>query len=403
MHIDELPRGPRLIESPSTDTVAFIGYTERALDPHGVSLHLTPTRIDSMFQFEQYFGAPFSGPSPTPAYLTGWAVQLFFANGGRRCVVVSVGAHGETRDPAALVSGVACLTSREDVALLAVPDAATLPLFDDYRTVVAAVLEQCGTRRDRLALLDVWNGQLAPATLVDVGTPGGLPDWRTVIDASRSAMTDHLGFGAAFYPFLETHLDTRVLELPPSGAVAGAFAYADFTRGVWKAPTGAGLALVSRPVVSLSDAEQALLNVDAVTGKSINAIRAFTGRGTVLWGARTLLGNDADWKYIPVRRLVMMIETAVIRGTGWAVFEPNAAPLWAELRYVVENYLTPLWQSGALHGSRQQEAFAVRCGPGQTMTGQDVQDGRVIVTLQLAVSRPAEFVSVRVTHQTATS
>ncbi len=403
VHIDELPRGPRVIESPATDIVGFVGYTERALDPQGAPVHLTAIRIDSHFEFEQYFGVAFTGPSKTPAYLLGWAVRLFFLNGGRRCVVVSVGTHGDTREASALVSGIQCLASLADVPLLAVPDAATLPRFSDYETVVTAMLEQCGTRRDRLAILDVWNGHLAPDALVDVAEPGGPPEWSTVIEASRAAATAHLAFGAAFYPFVETHASVGALDLPPSGAVAGAFCDSDLNRGVWKAPTGTGLAGVSRPVVLLSEGQQEPLNVDPVTGKSINAVRAFTGRGTMLWGARTLLGNDAEWKYIPVRRLVMMIEQAVIRGTGWAVFEPNAAPLWTALRGAVEDYLTTLWKDGALHGARPQEAFAVRCGLGQTMTEQDVLEGRLVLMLLLAVTRPAEFITIRVEHQTAVS
>ncbi len=403
VHIDELPRPPRIIESPQTDLVAFVGYTERALDPGGAPVHLAPIHLDSLLAFQQYFGAPFSDPSKTPAYLLGWVVQLFFANGGRRCVVVSVGAHGDNRDAGALASGIHALASEDEVTLLAVPDAATLPRFADYRTVVAAMLEHCGTRGDRLALIDVWNGHLAPDALVDIGAPGGAPEWRRVIDASRAAVSDHLMCGAAFYPFVEAHLGTRALDLPPSGAVAGAFVYSDTARGVWKAPTGVALAGVNRPVVRLSDGQQEALNVDPVGGKSINAVRAFAGRGTVLWGARTLLGNDPEWRYVPVRRLVMMIETAVVRGTAWAAFEPNAAPLWTMLREVVEVYLTALWRDGALQGARPQDAFAVRCGPGQTMTAQDVQEGRVILDLLLAVSRPAEFITVRVAKQTAVS
>ncbi len=403
VHVDELPRGPRPIESPVTDRVAFIGYTERALDPRGPSLHLTPVRLGSFSEFEQYFGAPFIGASKTPAYLLGWAVRLFFANGGRRCVVVSVGTHGETRNATALLGGLERLDGEDDVPLLAVPDAATLPRFDDYRSVVNAMLAQCGARRDRFAIVDVWNGQLPPEALVDAGPPDGPPEWRTVIEASRSALTADLAWGAAYYPFLELRADSGVLELPPSGVVAGAYGYGDLNRGVWKAPTGMALAGVVRPVVALSDAQQDPLNVDLPSGKSINVIRAFTGRGTMIWGARTLLGNDPEWKYVSVRRLVMMIETAVQTGTAWAAFEPNAAPLWTMLREAVEAYLTPLWREGALHGARPQEAFAVRCGPGQTMTAQDVQEGRVILMMQLAVSRPAEFISIRVIHRTAES
>jgi hypothetical protein len=221
-----------------------------------------------------------------------------------------------------------------------------------------------------------------------------------VIDATRSAVTAHLAWGAAYYPFLEVPAGAGALELPPSGAVAGAFADADLTRGVWKAPTGVALARVSRPAVLLSDAQQEPLN-DLVTGKSINVIRAFTGRGTVIWGARTLLGNDAEWKY-PVQRLVIMIETAVSRGTVGRLRTERGAAVGGTARHG-ENYLTPLWRNGALHAARPQEAYAVRCGLGQTKTDQDVQDGRDDLMLQLAVSRPAEFIIVRVTQQTAVS
>ena len=399
--IEELPPGPRVITSPATDVAAFVGYTAHAGIPPDGPLHLTPVRIHSYIEFEQHFGVPFTGGSPIPEYLLGWAVRLFFENGGRTCSVVSVGTHGEPRSAAALVSGVACLAAEPDVTLLAVPDAATLPEFTDYQAVVDAVLEQCGTLRNRLALLDVWNGQLAPDALVNTGPADGTPLLRTVVEATRSAVTQSHAFGGAFYPFVEVAAGGGVLHLPPSGAVAGTFAASDAARGVWKAPTGIALAGVIRPVVSLSDVQQEPLNLDVAKGKSINVIRAFPGRGTVIWGARTLLGNDAEVKYIPVRRLLMMIETAVQRGTRWATFEPNAEPLWTALRASVENYLTQLWRDGALSGTRPQEAFSVRCGLGQTMTGEDVSEGRVVLLMQLAVTRPAEFLLVRVTHTTA--
>ena len=186
--------------------------------------------------------------------------------------------------------------------------------------------------------------------------------------------------------------------LPPSAAVAGVYATVDRTRGVHKAPANVSLAYVSSPTVVLDDAAQEGLNVDSVGGKSINAIRSFSGRGTLVWGARTLAGNDNEWRYVPVRRLFNTVEESVKKSTAWAVFEPNDANLWVKVQGMIDNYLTQKWQEGALAGAVPSDAFYTAVGLGRTMTPQDVLEGRLIVEIGLAAVRPAEFIILRFSH-----
>src|SRR5262249_29837177 len=135
---------------------------------------------------------------------------------------------------------------------------------------------------------------------------------------------------------------------PPSGAVAGVYAQVDTQRGVWKAPANVSLTSVIEPTVYFDLKDTDSLNVDVVAGKSINAILAFSGKGTLVWGARTLAGNDNEWRYVSVRRFFNMVEESVKKSTYWAVFEPNDANTWVKVRGMIENYLTQKWREGAL-------------------------------------------------------
>ena len=145
--------------------------------------------------------------------------------------------------------------------------------------------------------------------------------------------------------------------------------------------------------------EQEDLNVDVIAGKSINAIRAFTGKGILIWGARTLAGNDNEWRYVPVRRFFNMVEESVKKSTYWAVFEPNDANTWIKVKSMIENYLTLKWKDGALAGSKPDEAFYVKVGLGVTMTAQDILEGRMNVEIGMAVVRPAEFIILKFSHK----
>jgi phage tail sheath protein FI len=154
-------------------------------------------------------------------------------------------------------------------------------------------------------------------------------------------------------------------------------------------------------VVQLTDEQHGRMNNAPSSGKSINAIRSFPGKGVLVWGARTLDGNGNDWRYISVRRLFITIEEAVKRATEFAVFEPNDMSTWLKVKGMIDSYLYRLWERGALRGSRAEEAYVVSVGLGKTMTQQDILEGRLKVEIGLAAVRPAEFIILSFSHKLA--
>ena len=201
------------------------------------------------------------------------------------------------------------------------------------------------------------------------------------------------------YNKILTAIGNLPLELPPSSAIAGVYARVDKDRGVWKAPANVGLNYVTSLSVKVTSEDQESLNVDTVAGKSINAIRAFTGKGILVWGARTLAGNDNEWRYVPVRRFFNMVEESVKKATAQFVFEPNDANTWVKVRAMIENFLSLQWRAGALAGAKEEQAFYVRVGLGQTMTAQDILNGYMHVEIGMAVVRPAEFIVLKFSHK----
>jgi hypothetical protein len=163
------------------------------------------------------------------------------------------------------------------------------------------------------------------------------------------------------------------------------------------------LANVVCPETTFTATELDGLNVDAVSGKSINAIRSFTGKGTLIFGARTLAGNDNEWRYVSVRRFFNMVEESTKKATEPFVFEPNDANTWVRVQGMIENFLTTLWRQGALQGAKPEHAYYVAVGLGKTMTALDILEGRMIVEIGLAVVRPAEFIILRFSHKLAES
>lgn len=201
------------------------------------------------------------------------------------------------------------------------------------------------------------------------------------------------------YNIIKTALNGMRVVMPPSGAVAGIYATIDRERGVWKAPANVSIASVIAPTVKITNEDQENLNIDVTSGKSINAIRSFTGKGTLIWGARTLAGNDNEWRYISVRRLFNLIEESVQKATAFAVFESNNAITWLKIKTLISSYLEGLWRQGALAGATAEQAFFVNVGLGQTMTTQDILEGRMIVEIGIAAVRPAEFIILRFSHK----
>ncbi|HET6255451.1 MAG TPA: phage tail sheath C-terminal domain-containing protein [Puia sp.] len=201
----------------------------------------------------------------------------------------------------------------------------------------------------------------------------------------------------------QNQVKQKIRDLPvvmtPCAAIAGIYAKTDNTRGVWKAPANVSLNFVDGPAVKITDEDQKDLNIDAIAGKSINAIRAFKGKGTIVWGARTLTGNDNEWRYINVRRFFNMVEESVKRSTAWAVFEPNDSNTWVLVRAMIENYLILKWKEGALAGTKPEDAFFVHVGLGTTMSPEDVLEGRMNVEIGMAAVRPAEFIILKFSHK----
>ena len=202
---------------------------------------------------------------------------------------------------------------------------------------------------------------------------------------------------AAFFPLLlaPNPLSGMIEEFVPCGAVAGVFARTDSQRGVWKAPAGtdAGLTAVSGLTYTLTDPENGTLNKEAV-----NCLRTFANIGRVVWGSRTLDGFDAngsEWKYIPVRRLALYMEESLFRGLKWVVFEPNDAPLWAQIRLNVGAFMNNLFRQGAFQGASPKDAYFVRCDS-STTTQNDINLGIVNILVGFAPLKPAEFVILKI-------
>lgn len=244
-----------------------------------------------------------------------------------------------------------------------------------------------------------------------------LPVIRGLFTYFRNILESILEFGSAYertiedglikmWPLLKNILvsvSNNLTILPPSGAMAGVYARVDNERGVWKAPANVSLLRTKALTVNINDLAQESLNVDVDSGKSVNAIRVFSGKGVMVWGARTLAGNDNEWRYISVRRLFNMVEESVKKSTSWVVFEPNDANTWVKVKSMIENYLTLLWRQGALAGAKPDEAFRVYVGLKQTMTFVDILEGRMIIRIEMAPVRPAEFIILEFTHKIQTS
>lgn len=246
----------------------------------------------------------------------------------------------------------------------------------------------------------------AIARIARAGLEAELPAILATVQAVRNAaeryeriFDESLPQVFAFYKNALTRIIEDLSLIPPSGVIAGVYASTDAARGVSKAPANSSLTGVNGLAVNIDNQMQEGLNIDPNAGKSINAIRAFAGKGVLVWGARTLAGNDNEWRYINVRRFFIFAEESIKKATEPFVFEPNDANTWVKVRAMIENFLTVQWRQGALAGAKPDEAFFVKVGLGQTMTAQDILNGYMIVEIGMAVVRPAEFIVLRFSHK----
>lgn len=378
-----------------------------------------------------------------------YAVKHFYDNGGGTCYIISVGTYKVTGEDNAvkdntiqkddLIGGLAAAKDVDEVTLLAIPESNKIDK-DSYKAIVNAMIGQASELMDRFALIDPF--QVTPKTSTN---PTGDIDGDTLIIRDATLSNTENSFAAAYYPNLVTtyglsfdfanlvvttyaydgegtstditnkkmsdlgegsllynkirgEVQKQYVVLPPSGAIAGLYTRVDNNKGVWKAPANESLISVVMPGLAVSSREQENLNIDANTGKSINAIRSFPGFGTLVWGARTLNGNDNEWKYISVRRFFNMVEESVKKSSQWAVFEPNTINTWVKMQAMIENYLFLKWREGALAGSKPEQAYYVRVGLGTTMNSVDILEGRMNVEIGMAVARPAEFIILKFTQ-----
>jgi hypothetical protein len=201
------------------------------------------------------------------------------------------------------------------------------------------------------------------------------------------------------YSLIMQHVLQDANILPPSGAMAGIITTVDKSVGPWQSPANVSIASAYDLTINLTGDQQGDLNVDTVTGKSVNAIRSFPGKGILVWGARTLDGNSNDWKYLSVRRTLIFIEQSCKVAAQAYVFQPNNANTWSAITAMLNNFLTSLWSQGALQGPSAASAFSVACGLGTTMTGDDILNGILRVTIKVAVSHPAEFIVITFEQQ----
>ncbi|MFD0767270.1 phage tail sheath family protein [Mucilaginibacter lutimaris] len=220
---------------------------------------------------------------------------------------------------------------------------------------------------------------------------------------SVSQYNNALLISSKLYNVIMKHVLADVNILPPSGAMAGVITVTDNNVGPWEAPANTSIVGAASLPIRLSDTQQANLNVDAISGKSINAIRFFKGIGILVWGARTLDGNSQDWRYISVRRTMIFLEQSCKLAAQAYVFQPNDKNTWEAVKAMISSFLTSIWKQGGLQGASASDAFSVECGLGTTMTGDDILNGFMNVMIKVAVVRPAEYIVLTFQQQMAIS
>jgi phage tail sheath protein FI len=367
VYVEEIEIGAKPIEGVSTSTVGFVGMAEKGEDDK-------PALITNWGQFTEKFGRY----TTTQPYLAP-AVYGFFANGGGRCFVVKVkdgaadGDYVGTDGGPGKRTGLQAFNEIDEVNIVCIPGVTS-------DTVQKAMITHCENMKDRFCILDSTES----ATVAEVQT-------------HKDKVVSEKGYAALYYPWVKVSVESLKngkinLEdqfVPPSGYVAGIYARSDTERGVHKAPANEIVRGALEIKLTITKGEQDILNP-----KGINCIRAFPGRGILVWGARTT-ASDALWKYVNVRRLLLYIEESIDEGTQWVVFEPNSEKLWGRVRATITEFLTRVWKDGALMGTKAEEAFFVKCDR-TTMTQDDIDNGRLICVIGVAPVKPAEFVIFRI-------
>lgn len=270
------------------------------------------------------------------------------------------------------------MLEKENINILCIPDAANLE-ETDMASVQNEMIAHCTNMRNRFAIID--------------------PPKDMKIDKVKDYKNTHLasdkGYAAIYYPWVQVRAlgSSGTVLVPPSGHIAGVYARVDNNRGVFKAPANETITGVLSLADRLTDDEQGPCNEEG-----INVLKAFAGRGAVIWGARTIAPKTStNWRYINVRRLLLYIEQSLKDATGFAVFEPNNKSLWATLKREVTNFLTNIWVAGGLVGTSAENAFKVQIDE-ENNPGDKVASGILNINVSVCPTTPAEFIQFSITQ-----
>jgi uncharacterized protein len=390
------------VNSTNADTVTLSGnLTKVYFEGH----KLRTVEVDVSLGYDAGDGAPASEDWPNLNFVSGSASNLITViNNNSALATVAAGAGFSATDltkfPVATAGGWQPFTSGDDqLASLTVDDfvgvdggsgnRTGIQAMEDIdeisicmvpnvwsATVRSALIQHCELLRYRFAIIDPQDGLSIE----------GIRTVRSVLDSKYAAL---------YYPWIEVRdpAAKRNVVVAPSAHMAGIYARVDVERGVHKAPANEVVRGITKIAQDVTQREQDMLNPNG-----INALRAFTDRGSRVWGARTI-SSDSAWKYVNVRRLFIYVEASIDRATQWVVFEPNDENTWARVRQSISNFLISTWRNGALFGTTQDEAFFVKCDR-TTMTPDDITNGRLICVVGIAPVYPAEFVIFRIQQKT---
>lgn len=382
VYVEEVPPAALPIAGVGTSTAGFIGVVadsvEMPLKPGKTGKKADGTRepddfysvatadkailITSWTAFKNNFG-DFQVGNAQLAH----AVYGFFNNGGTICYIVRVAAEGDLTN---LTQELEALASIDEIAIVAVPGAVT-------NVQHSAIIAHCFNLQDRFAVLD---GVKEPATLDELVIAAGVARSKTG------------SYAAVYFPWLKVFdpITETIIEVPPSGHIAGIYARSDATRGVHKAPA-------NEVVIGAVGLERLLTKADqdVLNPVHINLIRSFNGAIKV-WGARTRAdAANADFNYVSTRRFFNFMRESIDEGTQFVVFEPNSPALWQRIIRSVGDFLTNQYNAGALFGLTPKQAFFVRCD--ETTNPPAIRDlGQVVTEIGVAIVRPAEFVIFRI-------
>ncbi len=365
IYVIEVPAGPRPIEAVGTRTAGFLGEAPKANAHPGEAV-----AINNWLQFMREFVG-----DETKSTALSNAVFGFFQNGGSRCFVVNIGRPGD------VAKGLAALGAEDEIAIVAAPGYTDPASYD-------LILTHCESLQDRVAILDAPVNVPKIELLTKVATTGGTGD-----GGLKPRQSDG-GYGAFYFPAITVRdpLSGQLIDVPPSGHVAGIWARSDSLRGVHKAPANEVVRGALNVTYRVTRDEQGTLNPQGV-----NCIRYFPREGIRVWGARTLAASASEWRYLNVRRLFNMVEESIAEATRWIVFEPNDRELWKSIKRDIGAFLTRVWRDGALMGRTAGEAFFVKCDE-ETNPPDSIDAGMVVTIIGLAPVKPAEFVIFRISQ-----